>query len=406
MIIYKVGGCVRDIILGHKINDYDYVVIDSSIQEMLDNGFQKVGSDFPVFLHPKTKDEYALARTERKTGLGYFEFSCETKNVTLKDDLLRRDLTINAIAMDCKNNIIDPFNGQQDIKNKILKPVSDAFKEDPLRLLRVARFKTKLGQDWKIDSKIYEYAKELKEELKTIKKERIYKETKKAFEYKYSSLFFKTLKELDILDVVFPEIYNMICVEHNNKYHQEGDVFNHTMMALDLCKNDIQKFAILFHDVAKPISKNIDGNFHSHMESKYVVPLFETIKQKYNLSKKEYETALYISLEHHRIQKLFTNELKPSKILKILNDIKTQEKLENILNIVMADINGRIGIKKQIVLTKENIINLWIKLKNIKFDCSKLTVNQIKSKSNDLKINLIKQFLENSNNIESNLSYS
>ncbi len=160
MIIYKVGGCVRDIILGHKINDYDYVVIDSSIQEMLDNGFQKVGSDFPVFLHPKTKDEYALARTERKTGLGYFEFSCETKNVTLKDDLLRRDLTINAIAMDCKNNIIDPFNGQQDIKNKILKPVSDAFKEDPLRLLRVARFKTKLGQDWKIDSKIYEYAKE------------------------------------------------------------------------------------------------------------------------------------------------------------------------------------------------------------------------------------------------------
>lgn len=148
---FLVGGAVRDMLMGLEPKDKDYVVVGSSVEEMLAAGFEKVGADFPVFLHPETGDEYALARREKKTGTGYLGFTSEFGvDVTLEEDLSRRDLSINSMALDDKGNLIDPFNGQEDLKNKVLRHTSNAFEEDPVRVLRLARFRARFGPDWTI----------------------------------------------------------------------------------------------------------------------------------------------------------------------------------------------------------------------------------------------------------------
>jgi tRNA nucleotidyltransferase (CCA-adding enzyme) len=208
--IYLVGGFVRDHFMGRTPKDKDYLVVGSSPEEMLSLGFILVGASFPVFLHPETGDEYALARTERKSGTGYKGFECDWEDVTLEEDLSRRDLTINAIAWDCSRHlgkVYDPFNGRQDIKDKILRPVSPAFKEDPCRVLRVARFLARYGDQWEIHESttammdsVYHSG-----ELMNLTPERVFLEMKKALTEETPSLFFTTLyrysifKEVDIL---------------------------------------------------------------------------------------------------------------------------------------------------------------------------------------------------------------
>ena len=210
MKIYKVGGAVRDSLLGIDSKDKDWVVIGSTVEEMLSKGFKKVGKNFPVFLHPITNEEYALARTERKSGKGYkgFDFLF-TPDITLEEDLMRRDLTINAIAEDEDGKIIDPFNGQADLKNKTFKHVSDAFYEDPLRALRIARFSAQLD-DFKIHDDTKKALKKISDgdELKDLSRERVWEETIKASKYNLiqyltviiehdlSSPWFDTLKAL------------------------------------------------------------------------------------------------------------------------------------------------------------------------------------------------------------------
>lgn len=207
MKTYMVGGAVRDIMLDLAPHDVDYVVVGSSPEEMLAAGFKQVGADFPVFLDDHGT-EYALARTERKNGKGYVGFVTDcSANVTLEDDLMRRDLTINAMAMDDEGNIIDPFNGMRDLRNRVLKHVSFAFSEDPVRVLRLARFMARFGPEWTISSSTVGVCQMmvLRGDLNDLTRERVLKEFEKALEEPYSHLFFETLEYFGAINVLFPE---------------------------------------------------------------------------------------------------------------------------------------------------------------------------------------------------------
>ena len=208
MKIYLVGGALRDKFLDIPVKDKDYVVVGSSPEEMINKGFKPVGKDFPVFLHPKTKEEYALARTEKKTGVGYHGFKFySSPEVSLEEDLKRRDLTINAIAQDENGKIYDPYNGQADIKRRILRHVSDAFIEDPLRILRIARFST-LDKNFEIHEETSNLLKKMvsNNELKSLPKERIIEELKKGLASAYPSKMFGCLCDCDALNQIFPGI--------------------------------------------------------------------------------------------------------------------------------------------------------------------------------------------------------
>ena len=208
MKVYLVGGAVRDSLLNMPFYEKDWVVVGATKEELIAKGYKQVGKDFPVFLHPETKEEYALARKERKTGTGHKAFSFEfDKNVSLTEDLERRDITINAIAQDNEGNFIDPFKGQEDLKNKTIRRVSDAFKEDPLRVLRVARFAAKLnGHGFKVDEDtMIEIQKIVTSgELTTLSRERIWMETYKALITDNPEVYFKLIEECGALSQICP----------------------------------------------------------------------------------------------------------------------------------------------------------------------------------------------------------
>ncbi|MDN5690966.1 MAG: multifunctional CCA tRNA nucleotidyl transferase/2'3'-cyclic phosphodiesterase/2'nucleotidase/phosphatase, partial [Acinetobacter sp.] len=223
MQVYLVGGAVRDHLLGHPYHEKDYVVVGATPEQLLAQGYQPVGKDFPVFLHPKTKEEYALARTERKSGHGYhgFEFFTDP-DVTLEEDLIRRDLTINAIAMDEAGQVYDPYHGQDDLAHKILRHVSDAFAEDPLRVLRVARFAARYAQyGFRIADETLALMRQLAEsgELEALTPERVWKETSRALMERHADVYFEVLRECGALKVLFPEIDALFGVPQRPEYH-------------------------------------------------------------------------------------------------------------------------------------------------------------------------------------------
>ena len=253
--LYLVGGAVRDYLLGVEPYDFDYVVVGmekSTFEELFPEAVSR-GKSFPVYdIQGK---EFALARKERKTGSGHKEFEMITgKDISLEDDLKRRDITINSMALDVlTNEIIDPYGGREDIKNKKIRATSEAFLEDPLRVYRVARFAAKLG--FEVDEKTLELMNMAKSELDTLSSERIVSELIKVLSYDKPSIFFKTLRKSNTLDVHFIEIYNMIDVPQPELYHPEGDVFNHTMIVVDkvakMTKEPHIVFAGLVHDFGK-----------------------------------------------------------------------------------------------------------------------------------------------------------
>ena len=265
--VYLVGGAVRDSLLNIKSKDNDYVVIGETPQTMEALGFLPIGSDFPVYLHPKTKEEYALGRTERKSGKGYTGFIVDASpNVTLEEDLARRDLTINSMALDENGNIIDPFNGQADLANKVLRHTTNAFIEDPVRVLRIARFLARYGSDWSIHPSTYALIHELKNkgELEHLVPERVWLETEKALSEKHPELYFEALQGLGI----FPELESMVNVPQPAAHHPEGDVFVHTMLVLrraaDLNFSLETRFGALTHDFGKALSYKKQGNLRGH----------------------------------------------------------------------------------------------------------------------------------------------
>lgn len=340
-----VGGAVIDKLLGLEPKDKDYLAVGYSEGEMLSLGFKRVGKDFPVFLHPETREEYAIPRRERSTGLKYQDFVFETDNVSVEEDLARRDLTINAMALKSDGTIVDPYNGQKDLKNGILRHTTEAFKEDPLRVLRIARFTARYN-GFKIAEETKAFIKEMKPMLSSLSKERVFKEMEKAMSEKEPHQFFITLLELNVLDIVFPSIYEWTKVEHNNKAHMEGSLFNHAMLVLkmvsELTEDINTRFAALFHDIAKAKSFKEFGNFYSHTNKNLVEEELNLLKKILRISKKMSTAIRQVAIFHHKIHSFM--ELKATTIVKMFQDKsfpKNIEELNILLTASQADSWGR-----------------------------------------------------------------
>ncbi|WEJ62941.1 multifunctional CCA addition/repair protein [Thiomicrorhabdus lithotrophica] len=359
MQIYLVGGAVRDALLGGKAYDRDWVVVGATPQEMLDLGYQQVGKDFPVFLHPKNKEEFALARTERKAGVGYHGFEVfADPGVTLEEDLIRRDLTINAMAQDADGQIIDPYAGLVDLENRILRHVSGAFSEDPLRVLRVARFAAKLA------SYNFTLAPETEAlmaqmvasgELSDLTPERVWQEVVKALSTEKPSVFFEVLDKVGAVELLFPELYALHDVTQPEKYHPEGDVWIHTMMVLDaaagLSSSIDVRFAALVHDLGKGLTpKDLWPSHRGHEAAG--VPLVKKLSKRYRLPKKTQILAEKVTEFHGLIHQGLTAEglpyLKPKtylKVLKACSALKNADNFQQVLLACKADAKGRLGFE-------------------------------------------------------------
>ena len=259
MKIYLVGGAVRDRLLGYSIKERDWVVVGSTPEEMLSEGFKQVGRDFPVFLHPKTHEEYALARTERKIASGYYGFQCDcSPNVTLEADLLRRDLTINAMAMDPDGRLIDPYHGEQDLQKKVLRHVSLAFAEDPVRILRVARFLARyhhLGFTLAEETRMLMAELVRQGEMQQLVAERVWQEWQRSLEEKDPHCFITALRSCGALQVVLPELDVLFGIPNRPTSHPEIDTGVHTLMVLQkasrLTPDPLVRFAAVLHDLGK-----------------------------------------------------------------------------------------------------------------------------------------------------------
>ncbi|MBF0622108.1 MAG: multifunctional CCA addition/repair protein [Magnetococcales bacterium] len=346
---YQVGGAVRDGLLGLPIKDRDWVVVGATESALIDAGFRSIGADFPVFLHPETKEEYALARTEAKTGPGYHGFAVRfDPSVTLEEDLSRRDLTVNAMALDSTGDIIDPFGGQRDLKKGLLRHVSDAFKEDPLRVLRVARFHARFAQlGFSVAKETIQLMAQLVDsgELDHLTQERVWLETRKALETDTPSYYFKTLDQCGALAVIFPELAALKGKHQPEKYHPEGDAWIHTLLVIDQAahiSDDIPaRFAALCHDLGK--GQTPEHTLPHHRGHDVVgVPIAEALCDRLKVSNIFRSIALstvrYHMLSHH------TPKLKAKTIIKILkgiNAFRNETAFERFLIACQADMQGR-----------------------------------------------------------------
>lgn len=346
--VYLVGGAVRDQLLGLASHDKDYVVVGATETQMKSLGFKAVGKDFPVFLHPVSKDEYALARTERKVGKGYTGFKVDASiNVSLEEDLARRDLSINAMALSKDNKLIDPFNGKSDLDSKTLRHTTEAFTEDPVRVLRLARFLARYGSEWSVhtDTKALVQRMIQAGELTHLVPERVWKETEKALSEKYPHLYFEILSELGVLQLLFPEIAQMIAVPQPPEHHPEGDVFVHTMLVLkraaDLNFDLPTRFAALTHDFGKAISYQEYGNLHGHEAAG--VHVIEGFCERLRIPNKLRDLAKLTSDNHLRSHKMF--ELTPKSVQKLIiqsfDAVKQPQRFKQFLQACQCDAQGR-----------------------------------------------------------------
>ncbi|UJF21490.1 multifunctional CCA addition/repair protein [Shewanella sp. OMA3-2] len=353
MKIFLVGGAVRDKLLGLAIKDKDFVVVGSNVEEMLAQGYQQVGKDFPVFLHPKTQQEYALARTERKTGSGYQGFSCYVSNdVTLEQDLLRRDLTINAIAEDKSGQLFDPYGGISDIERKVLRHVSDAFIEDPLRVLRVARFAARFHQlGFTIAPETQALMQHISEsgELTHLTPERVWQEIDKVLSGDNPEIFFKTLRDCGALKVIMPEIDILFGIPQPEKWHPEIDTGIHTLMVLEqaslLSTDKAVRFAALTHDLGKAVSpKETLPKHHGHGQKG--VPIIKRLSKRLRVPNEYCDLAMLVSDQHQNIHN--AAELRAETIINIFNKAdfwRKPHRLEQLLLCSHADMRGRTGFE-------------------------------------------------------------
>ncbi len=354
MNIYQVGGAVRDKLLGLPVKDHDWVVVGTTPDEMIRQGYRQVGKDFPVFLHPETHEEYALARTERKTGPGYTGFVFHTEaDVSLEDDLIRRDLTINAIAMDEHGDIIDPFNGRQDLDNKILRHVSPAFAEDPVRILRVARFHARFAPlGFSIAGETVELMRNMVDngEVDALVPERVWQETQRALGEKRPRAFFEALRECGALARVFAEIETLFGVPQRADYHPEIDTGIHTLMVLDqaceISQEPRVRFAALLHDLGKAATPKEEWPRHIGHETRSL-PLVRQLCQRLRVPNDYRDLALLAAQYHSHCHR--AAELRPATLLDTLlalDIFRRPERFEEFLLACTADSRGRLGFEK------------------------------------------------------------
>lgn len=356
MKVYLVGGAVRDELLGLAVDERDWVVVGATPQALLDQGYKAVGKDFPVFLHPQTGEEYALARTERKTGRGYYGFEAYfAPDVTLEDDLRRRDLTVNAIAKDlATGELIDPFGGVRDLGARVLRHVSSAFNEDPLRVLRVARFAARFASmGFSVAPETLALMREMSQtdELTALVPERVWQETLRALSSAAPWVYFQVLRDVGALNVVFPELDRLFGVPQPEQWHPEIDTGVHTFMVLQqacaLSTDPRVRFAALTHDLGKGTTPAAEWPRHIGHEERSV-KLIDALCERLRVPKEFRELARLVARYHgiaHRAEQLRASTLVDA--LDKLDVYRRPERFEQFLLACEADIRGRTGFENR-----------------------------------------------------------
>ncbi len=353
MEIYLVGGAVRDKLLDYPCHERDWLVVGGTPEEMINLGYNPVGSDFPVFLHPETKEEYALARTERKSGVGYkgFQFNTDPA-VTLEQDLLRRDLTINAMAMDAEGNLFDPYHGQRDLADKLLRHVSSAFVEDPLRVLRVARFAARYHHlGFRVASDTLSLMRELcdSRELQELTPERVWLETERALGERSPRIYIEVLRECGALGVLFPEVDRLFGVPQRKDFHPEVDTGLHVLMSLEmaarLSTDSCIRFAVLMHDLGKGTTPQEILPRHIGHEERGV-PLVRDVCKRYRVPNRFRDLAIATSRYHLLCHKSpYLRPITTMKLLKGLDAFRRPDRFQQFLICCEADARGRTGFE-------------------------------------------------------------
>ncbi len=351
MKIYQVGGAVRDKLLGRPVTDRDWVVVGAAPKDLEDRGYIRVGKDFPVFLHPQTHEEYALARTERKIAPGYKGFVFHTSpEVTLEEDLRRRDLTINAMAEDPEGHLIDPFGGQRDLESGILRHVSPAFSEDPVRILRVARFAARFGFQVATETLSLMQQMVRSGEVDALVPERIWAEFEKALGEARPRRFFEVLRECAALGAIFPELERLFGVPQPAQYHPEIDTGLHILLVLEqaarLSQDTRVRFAALVHDLGKGLTPKEQWPHHPGHEQ-LGLTLIEGLCERYRIPNDYRELARLVARYHghcHRVQELRSSTL--LKTLKALDAFRRPERFAQFLAACEADARGRTGFEE------------------------------------------------------------
>jgi len=352
MDIYLVGGAVRDKLLNQDNQDLDYVVVGETRESMIESGFKPIEAvDFPIFI--KDNNEYALARKEKKSGKGYKGFEVTSSpDILLEDDLYRRDLTINSIAEDSEGNLIDPYNGVADIKNKVIRHTSTAFLEDPVRLLRAARFMAQLDDFFIADETLRLMKKMVSNgEIDHLTPERVWKETEKALKTKNPVVYFETLRSCGALKVLFPEVDALFGVPQPSAHHPEIDTGIHTFMALreakKLTDDSTVLFAVLVHDLGKGITdKSLLPSHYGHEEAG--IPLVENLCDRLKTPNNYKRLALQVTEFHTKCHKAV--EMKPGKLVGLFEKLGvmkngSEEHLNNFVTACEADAKGRLGFE-------------------------------------------------------------
>jgi tRNA nucleotidyltransferase (CCA-adding enzyme) len=355
MNVYEVGGAVRDALLGLPVKERDWVVVGASPEDLIALGYRRVGKDFPVFLHPATGEQYALARTERKVAPGYTGFTFDTSpTVTLEQDLARRDLTINAIARDASGVLIDPCGGRADLASRVLRHVSPAFREDPLRVLRVARFAARFaGLGFTVAPETQALMAEIvaSGEIDALRPERVWQETVKALGEERPDVYVSVLRDCGALLHVFPEVDALFGVPQPEKWHPEIDTGVHTLMALrcaaQLSRSETVRFAVLTHDLGKATTPTLLLPRH-HGHERRSEELLGELCARLPVPNRFRELALHVARHHGNVHR--ANELKPSTVLDLIvqtDGLRQPERFEEFLLACEADARGRKGLAER-----------------------------------------------------------
>lgn len=355
MEVYLVGGAVRDKLLGYPVHEQDWVVVGGTPEILTAQGYRPVGKDFPVFLHPQSNEEYALARTERKSGRGYqgFQF-CTDPGITLEEDLSRRDLTINAMAMDGNDNLIDPYGGQRDLQQRLLRHVSPAFAEDPLRVLRVARFAARYAHlGFTVAPETLTLMTDITRngELQYLSAERVWMETERALAERSSRTYIDVLRQCGALKALFPEVDALFGVPQRADYHPEIDTGLHVLMALDqaaiLSNDPAVHFAVLVHDLGKAITPAEVLPRHIGHEASGV-KLVNQLCDRMRVPNRFRELAVAVTRHHLNCHK--APHLKATTTLRLLQEIgalRDPAKLDSFIQCCEADARGRLGFEQR-----------------------------------------------------------